>query len=54
MCRWLAYPDNPRLAGVSEETRLVVSEPLVDEDGRPSGIISSRDLIDHIGSLAMN
>jgi CBS domain-containing protein len=28
--------------------------PLVDEDGRPSGIIGSRDLIDHFGSLAMN
>jgi CBS domain-containing protein len=28
--------------------------PLVDEDGRPSGIISSSDLIDHFGSLAMN
>jgi 2-oxoglutarate ferredoxin oxidoreductase subunit beta len=28
--------------------------PLVDEDGRPSGIIDSRDLIDHFGSLAMN
>ena len=24
------YPDNPRIASVSEETRLVVSEPLVD------------------------
>ena len=24
------YPDNPRLAGLSEETRLVVSEPLSD------------------------
>jgi CBS domain-containing protein len=28
--------------------------PLVDEDGRPSGIIGLRDLIDHFGSLAMN
>jgi 2-oxoglutarate ferredoxin oxidoreductase subunit beta len=28
--------------------------PLVDEHGRPSGIIGSRDLIDHFGSLAMN
>ena len=27
------YPDNPRLAGVSEETRLVVSEPLSDLPG---------------------
>jgi 2-oxoglutarate ferredoxin oxidoreductase subunit beta len=27
---------------------------LVDEGGRPSGIISSSDLIDHFGSLAMN
>ena len=27
--------------------------PLVDEDGRPSGIIDSRDLIDHFGNLAM-
>ena len=28
--------------------------PLVDEDERPSGIIGSRDLIDHFGSLAMS
>ena len=28
--------------------------PLVDEDGRPSGIIGLRDLIDHFGSLAMS
>ena len=28
--------------------------PLVDEDGRPSGIIGSSDLIEHFGSLAMN
>jgi len=28
--------------------------PLVDEDGRPFGVIDSRDLIDHFGSLAMN
>ena len=28
--------------------------PLVDEDGRPSGIIGSRDLIDHFASLAMS
>ena len=27
--------------------------PLVDEHGRPAGIISSRDLIEHVGSLAM-
>jgi CBS domain-containing protein len=27
--------------------------PLVDKDGRPSGIIDSRDLIDHFGNLAM-
>jgi glutamine amidotransferase len=27
------YPDNPRLAGVSEETRLVVSEPLSELPG---------------------
>ena len=27
------YPDNPRLAGLSEETRLVVSEPLSDLPG---------------------
>lgn len=27
------YPDNPRLAGVSEESRLVVSEPLSDLPG---------------------
>ncbi len=27
------YPDNPRLAGMSEETRLVVSEPLSDLPG---------------------
>jgi 2-oxoglutarate ferredoxin oxidoreductase subunit beta len=28
--------------------------PLVDKDGCPSGIIGSRDLINHIASLAMN
>ena len=28
--------------------------PLIDEDGCPSGIIDSRDLIDHFGSLAMD
>ena len=28
--------------------------PLVDEDGRPFGIIGSRDLINHFGSLAIN
>ena len=28
--------------------------PLVDENGRPSGIIDSRDLIDHFGNLAMS
>ena len=44
MCRWLfysthvrelraLYPDNPRLAGLSEETRLIVSEPLSDRPG---------------------
>ena len=27
------YPDNPRLAGLSEETRLIVSEPLNDLPG---------------------
>jgi predicted glutamine amidotransferase len=27
------YPDNPRLAGVSEESRLIVSEPLSDLPG---------------------
>lgn len=27
------YPDNPRLAGVSEQTRLIVSEPLSDLPG---------------------
>ena len=27
------YPDNPRLAGISEETRLIVSEPLSDLAG---------------------
>jgi len=27
--------------------------PLIDEDGRPSGVIGSRDLIDHFGALAM-
>lgn len=27
------YPDNQRLAGVSEETRLIVSEPLSDLPG---------------------
>ena len=27
------YPDNPRLAGLSEETRLVVSEPLSSLQG---------------------
>ena len=27
------YPDNPRLAGVSDQTRLIVSEPLSDLAG---------------------
>ncbi len=43
------YPDNPRLAGVSEETRLVVSEPLSDLPGAWNEVPESSCGIVHAG-----
>ena len=47
------YPDNERLASVSEETRLVVSEPLVDLPGAWNEVPESSCVIVQAGANEM-